>query len=128
LVYDDHDQATKLPHGRALPDETGGDAGKRRVRSKPGAADAAVAKVRQIGELFGQGMLVTEAIHSVGISESTYYRWRSDLQSQAERGIPECAQVLRLRRLELENSRLRHAVADLIIEKQAVREGKGRNG
>lgn len=98
------------------------------MRSKPGAADAVVAKVRQIGALVGQGMLVTEAIHSVGISESTYYRWRSGLQSQADRGVPECAQVLRLRRLELENSRLRHAVADLMIEKQAVREGEGSNG
>lgn len=98
------------------------------MRSKPGVADAAVAKVRQIGVLVGQGMLVTEAIHSVGISESTYYRWRSDLRSQADLGVPECAQVLRLRRLELENSRLRHAVADLMIEKQAVREGEGGNG
>ena len=96
--------------------------------SKPDMAEGAITKVRQIGTLVGQGMLITEAIRSVGISESTYYRWRSDLRSQADLIVPERVQVSRLQRLELENSRLRHAVADLMIERQAVREGEGGNG
>ncbi len=44
-------------------------------------------KLRQIGMLVGQGMLVTEAIQNVGISASTYYLWRANLRAQAARGL-----------------------------------------
>lgn len=81
------------------------------------------AKLRQVGALVGQGMLVTEAIRKIGVAGSTYYRWRADHQTQPEQGAPDPDQAQRLRRLEVENTRLRRAVADLTIEKQALREG-----
>ncbi len=78
--------------------------------------------VRQIGMLVGQGMLVTEAIQQIGISDSTYYRWRAELRAKVGEGNPDPGQAQKVRRLETENNHLRHALADLLIEKQALRE------
>ena len=91
---------------------------------KPHGSEDITAKLREIGVLVGQGMLVTKAIKHVRISESTYYRWRANLRVQAgqDRRDPDPGQAQIVRRLETENNRLRRALADLMIEKQALRE------
>ena len=45
-----------------------------RMRHK---AEEIVAKLRQVEVLSGQGQSVAEAIRSIGVTEVTYYRWRS---------------------------------------------------
>ena len=94
---------------------------------RPHTPEEIAAKLRQVGVLVGQGRLVTEAVHAVGVSASTYYRWRAAHRGQAtdQEGAtthPEPDQAQRLRRLEVENTRLRRAVAELAIEKQALKE------
>ena len=59
---------------------------------------------------------MAEAVRSIGVTEVTYYRWRS------EYGGLKGDQVRRLKELEAENNRLRRAVSDLTIEKLILKE------
>ena len=64
----------------------------------------------------GQGMSMADAIRSIGVTEVTYYRWRS------EYGGMKLDQVKRLKELEVENGRLRKAVSDLTLDKLILKE------
>ena len=79
-------------------------------------AEEIVAKLRQVDVLTSQGRPVAEAIRTIGVSEVTYYRWRS------EYGGLKSDQVKRLKELEVENSRLRRAVSDLTLDKMILAE------
>ncbi len=79
-------------------------------------AEEIVAKLRQVEVLTAQGRPVAEAVRSIGVTEVTYYRWRS------EYGGLKGDQVKRLKELEAENNRLRRAVSDLTIEKLILKE------
>jgi putative transposase len=84
-------------------------------------AEEIVAKLRQVEVLIGQGQSVAEAIRSIGVTEVTYYRWRS------EYGGLKSDQVKRLKELEAENTRLRRAVSDLTLEKLILKEAASGN-
>ena len=84
-------------------------------------AEEIVAKLRQVDVLTAQGRPVAEAVRSIGITEVTYYRWRS------EYGGLKADQVKRLKELEAENNRLRRAVSDLTIEKLILKEAASGN-
>lgn len=79
-------------------------------------AEEIVTKLRQVDVLSSQGKSVAEAIRSIGVTEVTYYRWRS------EYGGLKGDQVKRLKELETENSRLRRAVSDLTLDKMILAE------
>lgn len=79
-------------------------------------AEEIVAKLRQVEVLTTQGRSVAEAVRSIGVTEVTYYRWRS------EYGGLKGDQVKRLKELEAENNRLHRAVSDLTIEKLILKE------
>jgi transposase-like protein len=80
-----------------------------------------VAKLRQVDVLTAQGRPVAEAVRAIGVTEVTYYRWRS------EYGGLKGDQVKRLRALEAENARLRRAVSDLTLEKLILKEAAAGN-
>ena len=80
-----------------------------------------VAKLRQVEVLVGQGKPVTDAVRAIGVTEATYYRWRSEF------GGLKLDQVKRLKTLEQENGRLRQAVADLTLEKLVLKEAASGN-
>ncbi len=84
-------------------------------------AEEIVAKLRQVEVLSAQGRPVAEAIRSIGVTEVTYYRWRS------EYGGLKGDQVKRLKELEAENTRLRRAVSDLTLEKLILKEAASGN-
>jgi len=71
--------------------------------------------------LTAQRRPVAEAIRSIGVTEVTYYRWRS------EYGGLKGDQVKRLKELEAENTRLRRAVSDLTLEKLILKEAASGN-
>jgi transposase-like protein len=75
-----------------------------------------VAKLRQVDVLTSQGQTVADAVRAIGVTEVTYYRWRQ------EYGGLKTNQVRRMKELELENQRLRKAVADLTLDKQILAE------
>jgi transposase-like protein len=80
-----------------------------------------VAKLRQVEVLVGQGKTVADGARAIGVTEATYYRWRS------EYGGLKLDQVRRLKQLEQENSRLRRAVSDLTLEKVILKEAASGN-
>ena len=84
-------------------------------------AEEIVLKLRQVEVLTAQGKPVAEAIRSIGVTEVTYYRWRS------EYGGLKGDQVKRLKELEAENTRLRRAVSDLTLEKLILKEAASGN-
>jgi transposase-like protein len=79
-------------------------------------AEEIVAKLRQVDVLTAQGQPVSEAIRTIGVTEVTYYRWRS------EYGGLKGDQVKRLKELEAENAHLRRAVSDLTLDKLILKE------
>ena len=91
-------------------------------RKQQHTAEEIAAKLRHVGALVGKGVLLTEAIRRIGVAQSTYYRWRTNHHTPEEQSGPDPEQAQRLRGLEVENTRLRQAVAELIIEKQALKE------
>ena len=65
-------------------------------RHKP---EEIVGKLRQVDVLTGQGKSIAEAVKTISVTETTYFRWR------AEYGGLKRDQVRRLKDLELENTR-----------------------
>jgi putative transposase len=84
-----------------------------RKRYKP---EEIVAKLRQVDVLVSQGQSVVDAVRSIGVTDVTYYRWRSEF------GGLKTDQVKRMKDLELENQRLRKAVSDLTLDKLILSE------
>ena len=80
-----------------------------------------VAKLRQVDVLVSQGQSTSEAVRQIGVTETTYFRWRR------EYGGLKTDQVKRLKELEKENERLRKAVSDLTLEKLILAEAASGN-
>lgn len=66
------------------------------------------------------GAKTVELCRRHGISEQTFYRWKTKY------GGLEVSDVRRLRQLEHENSRLKRLVADLTLDNQALKELLGK--
>jgi putative transposase len=84
-----------------------------RKRHKP---EEIVAKLRQVDVLAAQGQSIAEAVKTIEVTQTTYFRWR------AEYGGMKIDQVKRLKELEVENTRLRRAVSDLTLDKLVLQE------
>ena len=61
------------------------------------------------------GMKTADVCRKHGISDATYYKWK------AKYGGLEVSEARRLRQLEDENRRLKHLVADLTLDNQALK-------
>jgi putative transposase len=61
------------------------------------------------------GMTTAEICRQHGISNATYYKWK------AKYGGLQVSEARRLRQLEDENRRLKHIVADLTLDNQALK-------
>jgi putative transposase len=66
------------------------------------------------------GLKVPEACRQYGISRNTLYAWRKKF------GGMSVSDAKRLRQLEEENRRLKHLVADLTLDKQALTAALGK--
>lgn len=62
------------------------------------------------------GMQVKEICRKYGISDATYYKWKSKY------GGLEVSDVRRLRELEAENAKLKRMYAELSLENDSLRE------
>jgi len=91
------------------------------MAGKRSTPEQIIAKLRQVEVLTAQGKPVAEAVRTIGVTEPTYYRWRS------EYGGLKLDQVKRMKQLEAENARLRKAVADLALEKVILKEAASGN-
>ena len=73
-------------------------------------------KLREAEVVLAQGRTVAEASRQIGGTAQTFYRWRN------EYGGLRIDQVRRFKQLELENTRLKRAVADLTLDNQILNE------
>lgn len=62
------------------------------------------------------GMPVKELIRQVGITEQTFYRWKSKY------GGMEVSEARRLKQLEEENRKLKTMVADLMLDNKILKD------
>jgi len=79
-------------------------------------AEQIITKLREVEVLLSQGKTQEQAVHAIGVTGNTYYRWRK------EYGGMKLDQAKRLKDLETENVRLKRAVADLTVDNQILKE------
>lgn len=80
------------------------------------SAEQIVAKLRQADVELGKGLRVPEVCKQLGISEQTYYRWRTKYGGMN----PQMAKLLK--EMEKENARLKRLVADQALDIQILKE------
>ena len=73
-------------------------------------------KLREVEVALAKGETVARAARQIEVTEQTYYRWRN------EYGGLSIDQARKLKQLELENARLKRAVADLTLDKLILKE------
>jgi len=67
------------------------------------------------------GISVVNLCRKYGMSDATYYNWKAKYGGMA------ASDVKRLKQLEDENRRLKHLVADLTLDNQALKEVISKN-
>lgn len=85
----------------------------KRTRHSP---EQIVIKLREADAMLAAGRSAAQVVQALGVSEATFGRWRSQY------GGMKSEEARRLKELEVENSRLKRAVADLTLDNQILRE------
>lgn len=67
------------------------------------------------------GISVTDLCRKYGMSDATYYNWKAKYAGMTTNDVK------RLKQLEDENRRLKHLVADLTLDNQALKEVISKN-
>ena len=88
----------------------------RQMRRKQFTPEKVIGLLRQAEVELAQGKRVGEVCRGLGITEQSYYRWRS------EYGGLKLEQARRMKDLEKENGRLKKAVAELTLDKHILQE------
>ena len=78
-----------------------------------------VARLRDAGEDAGAGATIPAGAKLLGVSEQTFYRWRSKYGALKE------DEAIRLKTLEQENARLRRIVAEQALDISMPRMSRG---
>jgi putative transposase len=73
-------------------------------------------QIIQVLKLAEAGQKVADVCRAQGISEGTFYRWKTKY------GGMEASQLRRLHQLEDENRRLKHLVADWTLDNAALKD------
>jgi transposase-like protein len=80
------------------------------------SAEQIVGKLREADAMLAAGRTIAAVVQALGVSEPTLHRWR------AQYGGMKADEAKRLKELEIENARLKKAVADLTIDNQILKE------
>ncbi len=86
------------------------------------AVEDIIHKLGEADGLVDQGSMVAEAVQKVGVSRSTYYRWKKTY------GGMRPSQVRQIKQLREENAQLRKLVNDLSFEYAVLRISRGSSG
>jgi transposase-like protein len=79
-------------------------------------AEEIIGHLRRAEVMVSQGRSMDEVVRDIGITGNTYYRWRK------EYGGLGMDQARRLKELEMENNRLKRAVANLTLDNLILKE------
>jgi putative transposase len=80
------------------------------VPVKKHSVEQIIAKLREVEKLTAQGMTIPLAAKKVGVTDQTFYRWRTRYGALKEE------EAKRLQLLEQENSRLKRIVAEQALD------------
>ena len=86
------------------------------MKGKRNSPPEIIRKLREADRLKADGQSMGKICQTLEVSEQTYHRWKGAYGS-----IPGDA-MKRLKNLEIENVRLKKAVADLTLDKQIIEE------
>jgi putative transposase len=86
------------------------------MRGKHHSPEQIIALLRQAEADLASGLGVAQVCQKLAVSEQTFYRWRNQY------GGMKADQMKRLKELELENARLKRAVAELTPDNQMLEE------
>jgi len=101
------------------------------VKRKRHSAPEVMAKLRRADQMVADGMLQSDIARALGVSAMTYHRWRasrplSPAKTSEQRVVRASEQdeqeAVQLKKLQLENTRLRKLVTDLLLEKLKLEE------
>jgi putative transposase len=84
--------------------------------SKRHTPEQIISKLREAEVLIAQGATIPVAAKQIGVTEQTFYRWRT------EYGGMRVDQAKRLKELETENTRLKKIVADQALDLSILKE------
>jgi putative transposase len=85
----------------------------KRTRHTP---EQIVGKLREAEAMLAAGKSVGQVVQALGVSEATFNSWRNQY------GGMKAEEARRLKELEIENARLKRAVADLTVDNQILKE------
>jgi len=91
------------------------------MKRKRHSPDQIIRKLREAEGHLSGGMTIGQACQKLEISEQTFHRWRNQY------GGMKANDAKRLKELEIENRRLKKAVADLTLDKQILEEASKGN-
>lgn len=86
------------------------------MKRKRHGPDQIISKLREADAMLGTGSSIGQVCQRLEICEQTFHRWRNQY------GGMKANEAKHLKELEIENRRLKKAVADLIIDKQILEE------
>ena len=75
-----------------------------------------VRKLRAADVALGEGKTMVQVCKQLKVTEQTYYRWRK------EYGSMNLGDAKRLKELEQENAKLKKIIADLALDKEALKD------
>lgn len=86
------------------------------MKRKRHSPEQIIAKLREADVGLSTGQTIGQVCQKIGVSEQTFHRWRNQY------GGMKANDAKRLKELEKENTRLKKAVADLILDKAILKE------
>lgn len=86
------------------------------MKGKRHTPEQIIVKLREADAMLGGGSTIGQVCQRLAIAEQTFHRWRNQY------GGMKVNDAKRLKELEIENRRLKKAVADLTLDKQILEE------
>ena len=86
------------------------------MKRKRHSPEQIIRKLREADQLLSEGKDIAAVCQALEIAEATFHRWRNQY------GGMKADEAKRLKELEIENRRLKKAVADLTLDKQILEE------
>lgn len=91
------------------------------MKRKRHSPEQIIRKLRDADRMLSDGRDIAAVCQSLEVSEATFHRWRNQY------GGMKADEAKRLKELEIENRRLKKAVADLTLDKQILEEASKGN-
>jgi len=86
------------------------------MKRKRHSPEQIIRKLREADRMLSEGKNLTMVCQALEVSEATFHRWRNQY------GRMKANEAKHLKELEIENRRLKKAVADLTLDKQILEE------